>query len=331
MPAIVLMPFTFIFSTNFKLSYLSFIMVVLLFFVIYKLNFKLGIKDKNSSLWLSFFFVFSNIFLAQIFLVNTYSFSKIFVIFFLFLALYEFFNQRRYYLIGIFIAMAGMSRVPSYLASTFFALYIVFYDKHGLKLKKLFYLFSPIIVSVLILCLYNLLRFGNILETGYTYQLVGYEFFKNAQKIGLFSLRHIPANLYYFLFKGLEHILINPKTMVLRYPYVHYNPWGLSIVFTSPLFIYLLFHSTLKNKIIKLAFITVFVMAIPIFTWFGIGFSQFGHALTLSLYPFLYLILVTSLINKKVTSNIKLVIILAAFFNIYLLYHSGFFSFVGLY
>ena len=88
MPAIVLMPFTFIFSTNFKLSYLSFIMVVLLFFVIYKLNFKLGIKDKNSSLWLSFFFVFSNIFLAQIFLVNTYSFSKIFVIFFLFFAFY---------------------------------------------------------------------------------------------------------------------------------------------------------------------------------------------------------------------------------------------------
>jgi hypothetical protein len=72
-------------------------------------------------------------------------------------------------------------------------------------------------------------------------------------------------------------------------------------------------------------------MAIPIFTWFGIGYSQFGYAFALTFYPFLYLILILSLLDKTLTKNIKWIIFLGTLFNVYLLYNQGFFELVGLY
>jgi len=332
LPAVILSPFVLIFGTDFQMRYLSFVLVLIIFIVVYKLNNLLTAGKKNESLWLAFFLVFSTVFIAQMFLVNTYSFNKILTIMFLLLALYEFFNRRRFGMCGIYIALAGLTRGSAYLAILFFILEILFYDDHWrIKFKELFSLLLPVSVSVLIMFYYNYVRFGNVMETGYALQILVWPFFEKMREEGLFSIKHIPANIYYFLLKGPECILSNPRMMVLNYPYISYNLWGLSIVFTSPLFLYLLFKIKLNNKTIRHALLTIFVIAVCIFSYYGIGYAQFGYTYALDFYPFLYLILALCLAEEGLTKRIKVIILSGFLFNIYLLYHKGLFKFVGLY
>jgi len=332
LPTLILCPLVLFFGTSFQMSYLSFVLVLIIFMVVYKLNNLLKIKKKNDSLWLTFFLVFSTVFLAHIFLVNSYAFNKILVMMFLLLALYELFSRRRFWLCGVYVALAGLTRGSAYLAILFFILEILFDDDvWRIKLKELFFLLLPVSVSVMIMFFYNYMRFGNVLETGYNLQILVWPFFEKMREVGLFSIKHIPANIYYFLFKGPDFVMHNRQMMMLDYPYISYNLWGLSIIFTSPLFLYLLFKIKLNNKRIIYSLLTIFAIAACIFTYYGIGYAQFGYTYALDFYPFLYLILAMCLAEDGLTKRIKVIIFSGFLFNTYLLYNQGLFKFVGLY
>jgi hypothetical protein len=331
LPPFILSPFVLVFGINFQMSYLSFILVLIIFIIVYKLNNLLKIK-KNDSLWLAFFLVFSTIFLAQILLVNSYAFNKILVMMFLLLALYEFFSRRRFWLCGLYIALAGLTRGSAYFAILFFILEILFnHNVWRIKLKELFFFLLPVFISVLVMFFYNYIRFGNILESGYNLQILALPFFEKMREIGLFSLKHIPTNIYYFLFKGPEFVAHSQQMMVLSYPYISFNWWGLSIIFTSPLFLYLLFKIKFNDKRIIYSLLTIFTIAACIFSYYGIGFTQFGYAYALDFYPFLYLILVMCLAEDGLTKRLKIIIFLSFLFNVYLMYNSNIFSYIGLY
>ena len=331
LPALILSPFVLIFGNGFQMSYLSFVLVLIIFIIVYKLNNILKIK-KNNSLWLAFFLVFSTVFLSQVFFVNSYAFYKILVMMFLLLALYEFFNYRRLWLCGVYIALAGLTRGSVYLSILFFILEILFSNKVlRIKLKELFLLLLPVSISVLIIFFYNYIRFGDIFEFGYNFQILTLPFFEKMREVGLFSIKHIPANIYFFLLKGPDFITYNQQMMVLNYPYIYYNLWGLSIVFTSPLFLYLLFNIKLDNKKVIHSLLTILALAICVFSYYGIGFIQFGYAYALDFYPFLYLILVMCLAESGLTRRFKAIIFFSFLFNIYLLYNQGVFKLAGLY
>ena len=64
----------------------------------------------------------------------------------------------------------------------------------GQRRLRISYMLAPLVLCVLGLGLYNLVRFGNPLETGLTYQLTIPEF----QKI-TYALAYVPSNLYVYL------------------------------------------------------------------------------------------------------------------------------------
>lgn len=312
-PAIFLLPAVVIWGQNVPQQILSVLAGIANFLILYKLAQRLGLK-KNNSLWLGIAFLFGSVYLF-LSLVNISSYL-IQVIGFTFLAaaLYEFFAKKRWLLLGALLALAGMTRPSLYLASVFFVL-------EALKSKNRKQIFLqlalPIILSVGLLGIYNQARFGNPFDTGYTYNPTWPAGKKELAQYGLFSLKHIPGNLYLLFLKGPEAVRVSTESYVLRFPFLRANEWGMGIFFTSPFFLYL-FLSKLKKKYAFSALLTSAIGILPALFYAGTGVWQFGYRYALDIYPFLF-VLLALVFTKGMPLLAKFLIVYSIFFNLFLM------------
>lgn len=159
-----------------------------------------------------------------------------------------------------------------------------------------------------LLGIYNYLRFDSFFETGYRYHVPHPFPLSENYAYGETSLIHIPANLYVFFIKPPAPLLANEHSFVFRFPYLKADPWGMAIWFTSPLFLFLLFRFR-KNKYFLSSLLTTVCIAMPIFTYFSVGFAQFGYRYTLDFLPFLFLLLIPTLLPKLSKTAIALIIV----------------------
>ena len=166
---------------------------------------------------------------------------------------------------------------------------------------------------------YNYQRFGNIFEQGYNYQILLTESLSKAREYGIFSLAHLPTNLYYFLLSVPLPIFRDGVSHVLKFPFVMADPWGMSIFITSPYFIYLFFLKY-KDKISKLFLVSIFLTALPILLYYGVGFRQFGYRYSLDFLPFLFWLKIRNYNSKykKLSNKFKILVLISAFTNLYL-------------
>ncbi len=325
-PGLLAIPGVIIFGDKFPFASVTILASIIIFILVYKLSRKFEFKKKDS-LWISIFFVFGTIFASLVMLFFSSYQVHILSTLFIFMAIYEFFSRKRYFLIGFYLSLAMATRLTLVFAVSFFILSLL-QEKINIrnKLVALVKLVLPVIVTLLLLLWYNYARFGNFLETGYSFN-VNILFptipdFRPALKYGLFSLHHVPGNLYYFLFKGPD-LFVDPKTDLPIFPFLGVDGWGLSIIFTSPLLLLPLLLSGFKKSINEL--ITIFLIALPIVTYFGIGFVQFGYRYAIDFYPFLLLVLLRSL-NGKLSLAHKALIFYSVVFDFFYMY-----SFWGLY
>lgn len=199
LPAILLLPVVAIFKEPPSQHILGLIFIFLDLFLLYKIAKKLGLERQNS-FWLSLFLVFGTIF-SFLGLINITAYQvQIIAVSFLIMALYEFFNQRRWLLIGTFLALAGATRSTLYLATLFFIIELLHSNFAQKKLSNSLLLMTPILISILFLGVYNFLRFDNFFETGYSYATTLGIDLRDAAAKGFFSFQHIPGNLYFFSF-----------------------------------------------------------------------------------------------------------------------------------
>lgn len=312
LPSVLLVPLVALFGSSFPQNSLTLLTSILSFWFIIKISqrFKFRLSD---SLWLSSFYIFGTIY-SFLVLVNISAFQvQALGNFFMLLSLYEFFHKRRYLLIGFYLSLAIATRVNLIVALLFFILAIC-QEKISLREKTNYFinLLFPIVLTVYFLLLYNFARFHNIFETGYRYNIT-FPYSANfaaAKKFGIFSLYHIPINIYYFLFKGPE--LVKDSNGFPIFPFLKANEWGLSIIFTSPLLVFPFFFLDFKKNLKEL--LTIIFISLSIFTYYGVGFSQFGYRYALDFYPFLFLILLNSLEGKLLTIH-KILIVYSILFN----------------
>ena len=306
-PAVFILPFVFIFGTAMLQGFISFALTVLNFYLLFQLAKKFRFSQSDA-IWLAAFFIFGSVYLAVAVYSVSWYFAQVVAVTALLLALDEYFKKKRYWLIGSYLACAIATRSNLILAVIFFGLGILgeAVDWRS-KVKKLIILFSPIAAAILLLLIYNFLRFGNPLETGYNLQDIA-PIFATARSYGLFTLRHIPGNLFFLLFRGPDPVRADPGAYVLAYPYIVPNIWGMSIFFTSPLFLYL-FSASWKSKITRAAGLTSLAILLTIITYYGIGTAQIGYRYALDFYPFLYLILCEAL-SPKLPAKAKILIVL---------------------
>lgn len=323
-PAVVLIVPVFLFSLFGKLflqGYLQFFLVVGVFYLIFRICKKLNYSS-NDSLFLSFAFCFCSFFLGVAFWPWSWYFSQVVSTFLLFWGLYEFMSRKRYLLLGIIAGLIFLTRAPASLVILLFVsdLFWISRANSQLKLRNFFKLFIPFFIAILVSFLYNYLRFKNIFEFGYNLQIIGNPTLK-AREYGTFNPIHLPGNLYFFLLNPPTPVYRDSLSSVLSPPYIRANPWGMGIFFSSPYFL-LLFFLKYKEKLLKLMWATVLVIAVPIFFYYGIGYRQYGFRYSLDFLPILFLIFLFAYKKKysEVSKPLKFAILAFAYINLYLFF-----------
>lgn len=321
-PAVILMPFVYWFNNLGLFFYQSYIQIFLnigVFYLVFRISKELK-YTKLESLFFAFAFSFATVFLGVSFWPTGWFFSQVVTTFFLFLVLKEYLTKNRSWVIGILFGLILLTRVTAFLGILFF-IWQIFFDKkldiRG-KIKSYLLIAISLVPFILLFGLYNYLRFGNFLEQGYSLQSIAGNLSSNKDN-GLFGLIHIPGNIYYFLISGPIPVFKDTFSHILTFPFIKADPWGLGIIFTSPYLLYLLFFQY-KDRISWGIILTVITIAIPIFTYYGIGWYQFGYRYSLDFLPFLFFIFMRNYKLKfgKLSRFLKVLIVASAIFDFYL-------------
>ena len=321
LPAILLIPLVKlfdIFDLFFYQGYLEFFITLSIFYLLFRIAQILGYRSTDS-LYLAFAFSAGSVYLYIALLTNSYFYAQALTVLLLLLAIYESLTKNRHWLIGLCLGAVLMTRVTAAVAVIFFILVTLVSDKKVNKIIKLTQLLSPMLIAFFLLLLYNYFRFQNIWESGYNLHLAT-NFFERSRSYGLFSLVHLPGNLYYFLLGHPLPVFRDGVSHVLKPPYITADPWGMSILITSPYYIYLFFGSY-HSRLMKILWITVVAIAIPIFLYHGIGYIQFGYRYALDFLPFLFLLFLLTLYQKSPTLSLpfKILFITNSLTNFYLI------------
>lgn len=307
LPAILIMPFVPIFK-YFLQGYIAFPLSLLNFYLLYKIARKFE-HNHQKSLLLATFFVFGSVYTPLAALPASWYFAQTVACSFLIFAVYEFLNNRRYLIIGILIALSVATRLNLLFSSLFFLYYIF---KKPDRIINLLKFTTPILITLILIGIYNFARFQTPIESGYNLQLIPQEA-SDRRSIGLFSIYHIPSNLFFMLLEGPEPVLNSAHE--LKAPFVTFDSYGLSLFFLSPVLFYL-YKANFKKEIIAVSTVTIFVLLIPVITYYGIGHRQVGFRYALDFFPFIYLLLIDAV--KKVKINkLYWVILIGVFISIY--------------
>ncbi len=325
LPAVILMPFVWlgsIWQVYFYQSYLNFFLVLLIAYLIFKLARRLNFLATDSAYW-SVAFVFSSMFLGVAIVSSSWYFAQTVTVLLLFLALLEYFGQRRYFLIGIILGLVLLTRATAFIGILFFLLDILWSDVPNwrIKFKNIGQLAVGSLLGLIILFSYNYARFQDPLDQGYRAQILSAEFMADKDNYGLFNFKYLPRGIYYSLL-SLPQPVFNSSTHLIDFPFLKSDRWGMSIFLTSPYLLYLFFMKIKKKKAVMLL-ITSIIIWLIISASFFIGYTQFGFRYALDFWPLLFTaFMITYQDNReKMGRMLKIIIIVSAIFNLYLLFN----------
>jgi hypothetical protein len=188
-------------------------------------------------------------------------------------------------------------------------------------MKNLLVLLSPVALAVMLQGLYNFVRFHNPFNGGYEFQLIGPES-AEARSMGIFSIKHLPTNLYSLFFRAPVPVLKDSTSWSLKFPYIQNNIFGMSIFLNSP---YLLFIFTNKwskfDRRSRNLIATILIIALIVLCYYGIGAEEFGYRYALDFLPeaFLLFMIMYRKSHEKITFGMKSLIIGSVILNFYLL------------
>jgi len=316
-PALILLPFVFISSALPWQSYLHPLLILATFVTVFLLGLNIT-KNRISSFWASFGYIFSTAYIGLATNSTSWTFAQVVENLLIFLAILGIFRKWHPFVIGLFLAAAIATRIDMIFTLIFFL--IIFWLKEGKiaeKIKNIFYFLVPVFISLISLVFYNFVRFGSFFEQGYSFQKLVYPEFIANRAAGVWSLVHFPANLFYLFLSGPEPILKH-GTQILVFPYLQPNLWGMSIFITSPMLL-AIFAANYKNRSVLASALTAFAIFLFVMGYYGIGFMQFGYRYALDFYPFLLIIFLFA-VQKKFPNWVKMLIFITFFTNLYLLF-----------
>jgi hypothetical protein len=325
-PAILLMPFVALFNIFhyfFYQGYLCWALVLGTLFYIFKLARALSYSQEDSLL-LALGFILGSVFIGVAAVSSSWYFAQVLTTFLLFGSLYEFYSRKRkrWWLLGIICALILMTRSTAAPVLIFFALELwqATHTAHQ-RLKKFAQLFLPVVVAIIILGLYNFLRFHNPFNGGYMHQVL-YPDSAESRSYGVFSLVHIPTNLYSAVLRTPDPVLRTATSWTLKFPYIKNNVYGMSVFITSPYLLYLFsnkwssFNARARNLLAA-----ALVSSLLVFSFYGVGLLQFGYRYSLDFLPELFLVFMIMYRknNRNISGGMRTLLIGSGVFNFYLL------------
>lgn len=324
-PAVLLTPFAYLaekLRLNLRLeTIVGIVLVWLTFFVYFKLAQKYKYNWEDSLSW-AFAFCFGSAYLAFAMVSWSYWFSHLVTVLLILLLTLEIFNKKRPIFLGMITALLLPTRITAAIGAGLIIFLEIISDRSigkKTKLKKVLIAGFPVLISLGLLFLYNFARFHNIWETGYNLQVQSMPALEKAKEYGLYSLIHIPGNLYDFLL-ATPLPVFSEGTHMLKFPFFKNNPWGTSIFLTSPYLLYLFFIKPIE-RIEKILMFVSLVVLILISSYFGIGVKQLGYRYAFDFLPYIFIVFMIEYKkhHQAISIRMKFSIIFAFYFNFYLL------------
>ncbi len=197
---------------------------------------------------------------------------------------------------GACLTGAALSRTPMALAFPFFLLQAARPGLRGARLRDYFrgmqvrhvlgagVLFGiPLLLGAAWMMGANVARFGRPLEFGHTYLAIRWA--GRIERWGLFNVHYVPRNLAAAL-TLLPHFQSH-------WPYITISRHGLSLLLTTPLFVYALWPAR-RAALHWPCWLAIAGMAILHFTYQNSGYVQFSYRFSLDYTPFLVLLVADS-------------------------------------
>lgn len=288
MPAIIMMPYIFLFGESASQTIFSIFLGSLNVVLVYLLFKRLNVSIRTSLL-VTFFFAFgtNHWYLSSV--GSAWFIAHITALFFLLLALLETFGEKRLLLVGLLLGASFWARTPVIFTLPFF--FIVLRNKFWPINKNSFYNFLLLNLGIVFFVLldvgYNFLRFGNYSPLS-PYQLIPSIYLDPRFKDGFMSIKFIALHI--------DAILLRLPDITNHFPYLIPSLYSTAIWFTSPA---LIFIFNVKKTVINIAsWVAISLTLSVIFSWAVVGFAQFGYRFAQDVMPFL-LILVANGIGQR--------------------------------
>jgi hypothetical protein len=198
-----------------------------------------------------------------------------FCVLFIYISALRFRGWKAFLFAGLAVSATAMTRNSMIFAAVWPAYYLI-KEYWPLRWKRLAgYAVlgtAPVIAGVLLLGVYNLLRFGSFTDIGIDYHLMGQIFVNDYKQYGYFNIHYIPINIYYqYIFYPFP---IRAETFM-----------GGSLFLLSPLFFasFWAFSRLSRDRIISnfILLLTIMLINVPILLLMGTGYIHFGPRYTL--------------------------------------------------
>lgn len=194
-------------------------------------------------------------------------------------------------LAGLFLGCAMATRTPLAFSFVFFA-YFLFFPDGKLRRSNWKEMFvkgaqfsAPILIIGGLLAWMNYARFQNPFEFGHTYLALGLR--PSTLNYGLFNYHFLSKNL-------LSAFTLLPRIQPYK-PYVLVSNHGMSLLLTSPFFIYLFGYRSgarqIDRKWLWALICGLAAVAVPGFFYQNTGWVQFGFRFSLDYTPYIMLLL----------------------------------------
>lgn len=257
---------------------------------------------------LSLFMAFGTVHWYAAVIGTTWFFAHIVGIFFLLSSLLL--QTKNKFMSGVFLGLAALARYPTLLSA------FSFLNFKNFKKSVIFLVGLSIFAAVQLF--YNWARFGNILQTGYqdvysNYATTGSQagfyrspVFSFLPSFALLDLRNIPLHLY--------TLLLMPPERLDSFPWLRPSPYGMSVLLTSPLLLYLA-RANLKSALVKSYVFAILPILLIDSMHYSQGWVQFGYRFILDYIPFLILILSQTV--KRITPVFVILLIISILINLW--------------
>jgi hypothetical protein len=203
------------------------------------------------------------------------------------LALREFLGANRSWTIGCFVALAILTRPTAGLACLFFVMPLV----RARAFRKLSLFAIGPAVAVILLGLYNQMRFGSPFDFGYARMLLRGTGAEWMDQYGQFHPHFVPRNLFWFF---LAPPWPRPEG---TFPWLGFDPWGLSLFISCPAMLYVFAgiarHWRLSS--VQDACVGIAACLVPLLLYFNTGFWQFGHRFAMDYVPLLMILTISGM------------------------------------
>jgi hypothetical protein len=310
MPAVLAVPFVFIFGHNFSQTIFSILVGSVNVVLVYLLGLRLKFGHKTAIL-VSLFFGFgtNHWYLASV--GSAWYIAHVVAIFFLLLALIEAFGKERLLLIGLLFGASFWARTPIIFTVGFFVFFFrkQFWPLNAKNILNVLKFGGGIGAFVAFDAWYNFIRFSswNVLAP---YEMIPGVKDDPIFEKGFMSISYIPRHL--------KAMFLDLPTLRGTWPYIIPSLYSLAIWVTSPwvLLLFLTVRKAKRNWIVLCALAAIIPTLFVIMLWGGVGFTQFGYRFAQDFMPFLLIILFCA-IGKKPAWYVYLLLIISILINLW--------------